>query len=205
MPIIILGGIYGGIFTPTEAANVAVIYGLLVGFFVYRELKISDLVPILRSAAISTSMVMLIIATASAFGLILTREMVPNTVANFLIDISNNKYVLLMMVNVMLLIVGTFMETNAAIIILAPIFYPVILKMGIDPIHFGVVMVVNLAIGMITPPLGVNLFVACGLTKLSIERIVNANWVYLIVSLLVLALITFVPVISLWLPNLFMR
>src|SRR5699024_7189218 len=123
------------------------------------------LVPILRSAAISTSMVMLIIATASAFGLILTREMVPNTVANFLIDISNNKYVLLMMVNVMLLIVGTFMETNAAIIILAPIFYHVILKMGIDPIHFGVVMVVNLAIGMITPPLGVNLFVACGLTK----------------------------------------
>lgn len=204
MPIIILGGIYGGIFTPTEAANVAVIYGLIVGFFVYKELKIRDLVPILRSAAISTSIVMLIIATASAFGLILTREMIPNSVANFLIDISSNKYALLMLINVMLLIVGTFMETNAAIIILAPIFFPVIVQMGIDPIHFGVIMVVNLAIGMITPPLGVNLFVACGLTKLPIERIVSANWIYLFVSLLVLVLITFVPIISLFLPSIFM-
>ncbi|HHW06761.1 MAG TPA: TRAP transporter large permease [Clostridia bacterium] len=202
MPIIILGGIYGGVFTPTEAANVAVIYGLIVGFFIYRELRLKDLVPVLRTSAISTAMVMLIIATASAFGLILTREMIPNAIAQWFISISSNKYVFLLLVNLMLLIVGTFMETNAAIIILAPIFFPVAVQMGIDPIHFGIIMVINLAIGMITPPLGVNLFVACGLSKLTIERIVKANWVYLGVTLLTLLIISYIPAISLWLPNL---
>lgn len=202
MPIIILGGIYGGVFTPTEAANVAVIYGLIVGFFIYRELRLKDLVPVLRTSAISTAMVMLIIATASAFGLILTREMIPNAIAQWFISISSNKYVFLLLVNLMLLIVGAFMETNAAIIILAPIFFPVAVQMGIDPIHFGIIMVINLAIGMITPPLGVNLFVACGLSKLTIERIVKANWVYLGVTLLTLLIISYIPAISLWLPNL---
>ncbi|GAW93784.1 TRAP transporter large permease [Calderihabitans maritimus] len=202
MPVIILGGIYGGVFTPTEAANVAVIYGLVVGMFVYRELKWSDIPAVLRASAISTAMVMLIIATASAFGLLLTREMIPNKIANFFIGITDSKLILLILINLMLLVVGTFMETNAAIIILAPIFFPVIIQMGIDPIHFGVIMVINLAIGMITPPLGVNLFVACGLTKLPIERIIKANWAYLFVSLAVLALITYFPALSLWLPNL---
>lgn len=205
MPIIILGGIYGGVFTPTEAANVACIYGLIVGFFVYKELKLKDLVPVLRSSAISTAMVMLIIATASAFGLILTREMIPNAIAEWFISISSNKYVFLLLVNILFLIVGTFMETNAAIIILAPIFYPVAVQMGIDPIHFGIIMVINLAIGMITPPLGVNLFVACGISKLSIEKIVGANWLYLIATIVVLLLISFVPGITLWLPNLLMK
>lgn len=205
MPIIILGGIYGGVFTPTEAANVACIYGLIVGFFIYRELKLKDLVPILRTSAISTAMVMLIIATASAFGLILTREMIPNTIAEWFISISSNKYVFLLLVNIMLLIVGTFMETNAAIIILAPIFFPVALQLGIDPIHFGIIMVINLAIGMITPPLGVNLFVACGLSKLSIEKIVKANWLYLGATLAALLIISFVPALTLLLPNMLMK
>mgnify|MGYP000707680433 CR=1 FL=1 len=202
MPVIILGGIYGGIFTPTEAANVAVIYGFIVGFFIYKELELKDIPEILRTSAISTAMVMLIIATATAFGLLLTREMIPNKIANFFISITESKFVLLMLINVLLLVVGTFMETNAAIIILAPIFYPVIMQMGIDPIHLGVIMVINLAIGMITPPLGVNLFVACGLTKLTIERVIRANWIYLFVSLAVLVLLTYIPGISLWLPKL---
>lgn len=201
MPIIILGGIYMGVFTPTEAANVAVVYGFIVGLFVYKELKWSDIPGILRTSAISMSMVMLIIATASGFGLLLTRELIPNKIAGLFIGLTDSPLVLLMLINVLLLIVGTFMETNAAIIILAPIFFPVVVAMGIDPIHFGVIMIINLAIGMITPPLGVNLFVACGMTKLSIERVVRANWHYLLVSLLVLLLITYFPSLSLWLPG----
>lgn len=202
MPIIILGGIYGGIFTPTEAANVAVVYGLVVGLYVYRELQWKDLPEILKSSAISSAMVMLIIATASAFGLILTREAIPAQIAELFLGLTSNPLLLLLLINLMLLVVGTFMETNAAIIILAPIFFPVIQQLGIDPVHFGIIMVANLAIGMITPPLGVNLFVACGISKLTIEQLVRANWNYLFVSLLGLALLTAFPWLSLWLPKL---
>ena len=124
MPIIILGGIYGGIFTPTEAANVAVVYGLFVGLFVYKELKWSDIPEILKKSAISSSLVMLIISTASAFGLILTREAIPTQIAEFFLGITSNPVMLLVLINIMLLVIGTFMETNAAIIIMAPIFFP---------------------------------------------------------------------------------
>lgn len=201
MPIIILGGIYGGIFTPTEAANIAVVYGLLIGFFVYKELNLKDIPKILRGAAISSSLVFMIIATASAFGLILTREQIPTQVAQFLLQITENPILMLMILNVMLLIVGTFMETNAAIIILAPILYPAISALGIDPVHFGIIMVVNLAIGMITPPLGVNLFVAASMRKMQIEKLINANWWYLFASVVALLIITYFPMISLWLPS----
>ncbi|KKM09792.1 C4-dicarboxylate ABC transporter permease [Clostridiales bacterium PH28_bin88] len=203
MPIIILGGIYGGIFTPTEAANVAVVYGLVVGLFVYKELKFTDLPKVLKTSAISSAMVMLIIAAASSFGLLLTREMIPNKIAEAFIAFSSSPLVLLLLVNVLLLVVGTFMETNAAIIILAPIFLPVITQMGIDPVHFGIIMVVNLAIGMITPPLGVNLFVASGLTGSPIEKVIRGNWLYLVAAILALMLITYVPGISMLLPRMF--
>lgn len=202
MPIIILGGIYGGIFTPTEAANVAVVYGLAIGLFVYRELNWADIPLILKDSAISSAMVMLIIATASVFGLILTREAIPAQIAELFLGLTSNPMMLLLLINLMLLVVGTFMETNAAIIILAPIFFPVTLQLGIDPVHFGIIMVANLAIGMITPPLGVNLFVACGISKLTIEQLVKANWKYLYISLVWLALITIFPSLSLWLPKL---
>lgn len=201
MPIIILGGIYGGIFTPTEAANVAVIYGLIVGIFIYKELRWSDLPGILKGSAVSCALVMLIIATASSFGLILTREAIPAQIAEFFLGLTSNPIIFLLLINLLLLVVGTFMETNAAIIILAPIFFPVALQMGIDPVHFGIIVVCNLAIGMITPPLGVNLFVACGLSKLTIEQVVKANWRYLIASLIGLAIITYFPSLSLWLPK----
>ncbi len=204
MPIIILGGIYGGIFTPTEAANVAVVYGLFVGIFIYKELSWADIPEILKKSAVSSALVMLIIATASAFGLILTREAIPAQIAEIFLSITSNPIMLLLFINIMLLIIGTFMETNAAIIIMAPIFFPVIMEMGINPVHFGVLMVANLAIGMITPPLGVNLFVACGLTKLKIEQVVKANWYYLFASLVVMGLITYFPEISMWLPGVLM-
>ncbi|MDW7673590.1 MAG: TRAP transporter large permease [Bacillota bacterium] len=202
MPVIILGGIYGGIFTPTEAANIAVVYGLVVGFFIYKELKLSDFPKILKQSAINTSLIMFIIATASTFGLILTRENIPSDIARLIISFTDNPIVLLMLINVLLLIVGTFMETNAAIIIIAPILFPVILELGIDPIHFGIIMVVNLAIGMITPPLGVNLFVAASMRKMPIEKLIKANWGYLAASIVILIIITYFPQLSLWLPNL---
>jgi C4-dicarboxylate transporter DctM subunit len=205
MPVIILGGIYGGIFTPTEAANIAVVYGFIVGFFVYKELTLKELPALIRQSAISSSLVLMIVSTASAFGLILTREMIPVKVANLLIGVTENPLILLMILNVMLLIVGTFMETNAAIIILAPILFPAIVKVGIDPLHFGIIMVVNLAIGMITPPLGVNLFVASSMRKMPIEKLVNANWWYLAASIIALLVITYFPALTLWLPNILIK
>lgn len=204
MPVIILGGIYGGVFTPTEAANVAVVYGLFVGLFIYKEFRIRDLPKVLRASAINASLVLLIVSAASVFGLLLTRENIPDTAANFLISVTDNPFYFLMLINVLLLIVGTFMETNAAILILAPILYPAVMQMGIDPIHFGIIMVINLAIGMITPPLGVNLFVAASMRQMSLERLVHANWKYLFVSIFALIVITYFPQLTLWLPNLLM-
>ncbi len=204
MPLIILGGIYGGIFTPTEAGCVSVIYGLIVGFFVYKELKIKDLFVIFKESALSTSMILFIIAGAAAFGNIMTREMVPNTVANFLISLTDNKIVYLLLVNVLLLIVGCFMETNVSILILAPILFPVAQSMGVDIIHFGIIMVVNLSIGTLTPPLGMNLYVASGIMKTKVTKMLGKHLVgFIFVSVAVLMLITYIPEISTFLPRLF--
>lgn len=205
MPVIILGGIYGGIFTPTEAAAVAVVYGLIVGFFVYRELKITDMPRVLINTAVSTAVVMFIISTAQVFGWIMTAERIPDAIAQSFISFSNNPYVILLLINLLLLVVGCFMETNAAIIILAPIFLPLIIKLGIDPILFGVIMVVNLAIGMITPPLGVNLFVSCGIGKISLERISKAVLPFLVAMIIALMIITYIPDISMFLPRMMMK
>lgn len=204
MPVIILGGIYGGIFTATESACIATFYGLFVGVFIYKELKPKDIYDVLITSVTSTAMIMFIVAAAGAFGFVMTRENVPTMVANWIMSISDNKYVFLIIINIMLLIVGTFMETNAAIIILAPILFPVVQKFGIDPIHFGIVMIVNLAIGMITPPLGVNLYVAAGLKQgLKVNDVVNKYLIiYLLTMIGVLLLLTFVPGISTALPGL---
>ncbi|BFL46830.1 TRAP transporter large permease [Lactonifactor longoviformis] len=203
MPIIILGGIYGGIFTPTEAGCVSVVYGLLVGFFIYKELKLSDLPGIFKSSALSTSMILLIIGCASAFGNIITREMIPNKVATLLIGFSDNKVVFLILVNVLLLIVGCFMETNTAIMIIAPILLPVAQQLGIDIVHFGIIMVINLAIGLLTPPLGMNLYVATGITGKKVSDILGKNLIgYIVISIAILLIITYVPSISTFLPGL---
>ena len=205
MPVIILGGIYGGVFTPTEAACVAVFYGLIIGLFVYRELSIKALPKLLVNSAVSTSIVMLIISTASVFGWILAAEQIPDRIAQAFIEFSTNPTIILLLINVLLLVAGCFMETNAIIIILAPIFLPLVTQIGIDPIHFGVIMIVNTAIGQVTPPLGVNLFVACGISKITLESISKAVLPLLAAMIIALAVITFVPNSVMFLPDLLMK
>lgn len=202
VPVIILGGIYGGIFTPTEAAAVAVAYGLIVGLFVYKDLKLKDLYRIFSNAALTTATVMIILGTANTFGRILTLQRIPTMIGAFFQSISDSPYVILMLINVLLLIVGCFMETNAAIIILAPIFTPMLSAMGVDPVHFGVVMVVNLAIGFITPPLGVNLFVATNVANTTLGKICKAIVPIIIVMVVDLLLITYIEPLVMWLPGL---
>jgi C4-dicarboxylate transporter DctM subunit len=202
VPFIILGGIYGGIFTPTEAAVIAVVYGLIAGLFLYGELKIKDLPRVLVDAATTTATILIIVGTATAFGRFLTIEQIPNQVAQGMLNLSENPLVIILLINVLLLIVGTFMDTLAAIIILTPILLPVAYQIGFDPIHFGIIMVVNLAIGFITPPLGVNLFVGSGISGISIEQLSKAVFPYFVAMVITLLFITYFPDISLYLVSL---
>ncbi len=199
IPVIILGGIYGGIFTPTEAAVVAVVYGLVAGMFLYRELKLKDLPKVLADSALTTATILIIVGTATAFGRLLTIYQIPNQVAEAMMSISESPIVIILLINILLLIVGCFMDTLAAIIILTPILLPIAIQIGYDPIHFGIIMVVNLAIGFITPPLGVNLFVASGISGLSIESIARAIIPFFLCMVVTLLLITFLPQLSLFL------
>lgn len=203
MPIIILGGIYSGIFTPTESAAVACIYGILVGRFIYRELTWKMIYDIFRKSATSSSTIMFIVAAAGAFGWLMTWANLPAQIGSFIVSISPNKYVFLLLVNILLLFVGVFMDTNAAILILAPIFLPVLSIYGINELAFGVVMIVNLAIGLLTPPLGLNLYVAAGLKDVKPDVVINRHLIlYIILSIAALMLFTYVPGIVMLLPNL---
>ena len=203
MPVIILGGIYGGIFTPTEAAVVAVGYAGLLGIFVYRTLNRMNIMLTLRNSVLSTSIIMFIIGNAGLFGWVLTAEKVPNMVAEWFISISGSPIVFLLLVNLILLIIGMFLETGAAIVIMAPILTPVAVTFGIDPVHFGIIMIVNLAVGMVTPPVGVNLFVACQIAGLRIEHLIKPLLPFYFVLVVNILLITYLPQLSLWLPSLF--
>ena len=198
IPIIILGGIYGGIFTPTEAAVIAVVYGLVAGLLIYKELPFRDLPKVLADSALTTATVLIIVGSATAFGRFLTIEQIPNKVANAMLSISDNGIILILLITVLLLVVGCFMDTLAAIIILTPILLPIAVELGYDPIHFGIIMVVNLAIGFITPPLGVNLFVASGISGLSIEALSKAILPFFVAMVITLLIITFIPQISLF-------
>jgi C4-dicarboxylate transporter, DctM subunit len=197
MPLIILGGIYGGIFTPTEAAAVAVIYAFVIGAFVYRTINFKVMMKALTESAVTTSIVMVIIAFAGLFGLILSREGIPGQVADFLISISSNPIMFLLIINIFLIFVGMFMETSASIIILAPILTPVAVSMGIDPVHFGIIMVVNLALGMCTPPVGVNLFIASQIANVKLEKLARALVWFFAVMIIDLLIISFIPTLSL--------
>ena len=197
LPVIILGGIYGGIFTPTEAAVVAVAYALVLGVVVYGEIRVKDLPSVFADAALTASVVMIIVGFAAMFGYALQLLQAPQKIAAMLSGVSSDPLVFLIVVNLFLLIVGMFMETFAAIIILAPILAPVAVAFGIDPVHFGLIVIVNLAIGMVTPPVGVNLFVACGIARISMEQLMRPLLVFLAVLLLNLAIITYVPALSL--------
>jgi len=203
MPVIVIGGIYGGVFTPTEASAVAVVYAVIVGGFIYRELSFKELIPILRSSVISTSAIMLIIAAASLFSFLISRSGLPNEIAGWVTVVFDNPISFLLAVNVMFLIVGMFIETSAAILVLAPIFTPIAIMYGIDPVHFGLIVVVNLALGMITPPLGVNLFAACAVAKLSVDQLFPWLIRFVLVILACLIAITYMPWISMGLVDLF--
>ncbi len=201
MPTIILGGIYGGIFTPTEASAVAVIYGLFLGLVVYKEITLKDIPDILKRSAIATTSVMLIIAAASLLSFLVSRSDIPQTLATFATDSFSTGIQFLLAVNVLLLVVGMFVETSAAILLLAPILTPIAVIYGIDPVHFGVVMVVNLAIGMFTPPLGVTLFAASQVANIQVEKVVKSTLIPLITLICCLVVITIFPSITLMWVN----
>jgi C4-dicarboxylate transporter DctM subunit len=202
MPVIILGGIYGGIFTPTEASAVAVFYALVVGLVIYREIGFKDLYPILRKSVISSAVIMFIIANAGLFAFLITRAGVPDAIGRWLEAVLQSPAMFLLGVNAALFFIGMFIETSAAIIVLAPILAPVAMHFGIDPVHFGLVMVVNLALGMITPPFGVNLFAACTVARISLDRIVTQLVPFVLVILACLMVVTYVPALSLTLRDL---
>lgn len=202
MPVIILGGIYGGIFTPTEAAAVAAVYGALVGFFIYRELTFKDIPKTLLSAAYNTTMIMFVVGAANVFGWILTNAQVPHMLAQHFTHLTDSPIVFLMLVNVLLLFIGTLINASAAVVILTPILLPVALSMGIDPMFFGVLMVVNLAIGCITPPVGLDLFIVSSITGISIDKVTAKVMPYLLILLVDLVILTYVPSIITFLPNL---
>jgi len=202
MPVIILGGIYGGVFTPTEASAVAVFYALVVGMLVYREIGIKDLAAVLRRSVISSSVIMFIIANAGLFAFLITRAGVPDAIGHWLEAVLQSPALFLLGVNVALFFIGMFIETSAAIIVLAPILAPVAQHFGVDPVHFGLIMVVNLALGMVTPPFGVNLFAACTVARISLDRIVGSLLPFVVVILVCLLLITYFPSISLGLRDL---
>lgn len=203
MPVVILGGILTGVFTPTEAGVIAVVYAFLVGKFVYKEVAWKDIPKIFKEAIIGTTVVMFLIATASLFSWILTSERIPQAVASFFLSLSTDRNVILFLINVMLLIVGTFMDVTPALILLMPVFLPLVTSLGVDLIHFGVVVVVNLCIGLLTPPVGTCLFVSCNIAKIGLTEITKGVWPFIVCMVLVLMLITYVPDVVLWLPHMF--
>ena len=203
MPVIILGGILTGMFTPTEAAAVAVGYAFIIGFFVLRTLKLRDIPELLYQTGKTTGVVFLIIGSASILGWVLTMERVPEAVAAMFLNVSNNPHVVLLMILILMLIVGMFMDIAAALIILGPILHPIAVNnLGFHPIHFGIIMVLSLNIALMTPPVGACLFVACGISKLTLEQLSKAIWPFIIVEVIVLFIIAYWPDLSLFFPRL---
>ncbi|MBY6309986.1 TRAP transporter large permease [Alcaligenes faecalis] len=205
MPVIILGGIYGGIFTPTEASAVAVVYALIVSMFIYRSVKWGDLSKVLHRSVVSTAVIMFIIANAGVFGFLLNRTGIPAAMGIWLGELFSSPMMFLLGVNAALFVVGMFVETSASIVVLAPLLLPVAVQFGIDPAHFGIIMVVNLALGMVTPPFGVNLFAACSVAGISLEKLIRPLLPFVVVILACLMLISYVPEVSLWARDLVYR
>lgn len=205
MPVIILGGIYGGIFTPTEASAVAVVYALIVSMFIYRSVKWGDLSKVLHRSVVSTAVIMFIIANAGVFGFLLNRTGIPAAMGIWLGELFSSPMMFLLGINVALFVVGMFVETSASIVVLAPLLLPVAVQFGIDPAHFGIIMVVNLALGMVTPPFGVNLFAACSVAGISLEKLIRPLLPFVVVILACLMLISYVPEVSLWARDLVYR
>jgi C4-dicarboxylate transporter, DctM subunit len=202
MPVIILGGIFTGVFTATEAAAVAVVYGFLIALFYYRELKWQDIPRILVESAVTTGFVGLLLGLASVFGWVLTVEQAPLKLANLILSVSTSPWVFLLLVNILFLIAGCFLNATAILIILVPILLPMAQRFGVDLIHFGIILIANLGIGYVTPPVGTCLYVACGISKQPLAEVIKPLAPYLLVMVIMLMLITYVPWISLVIPNL---
>jgi C4-dicarboxylate transporter DctM subunit len=200
-PVIILGGIIGGIFTPTEAAAIAVVYSFIVSFFIYRELKLSDFPKMFIKSGLTTAVVMIIIGTSNIFGLVIALEQLAMTLEEIIRPMGY--YGFIMAINIVFLIIGTFMDQNPAILILAPVFAPIAASLGIEPVHFGIIVIMNLIIGLITPPLGQVLFVVGPIAKVPFEEVAKEVFPFMLVEIGVLLLISYVPFFTLILPRLF--
>ncbi|KOY82312.1 TRAP transporter large permease [Lysinibacillus macroides] len=202
VPIIIIAGILSGVFTATEAAAIACVVAIIVGALIYRELKISSIPGVLVQTVITTAVITILIAMANIFGWMLSFEQVPQQIAAWMVSLSDSPIVFLLLVNIFLLLVGMFMDGIAALIILVPIFMPLLPMYNVDPIHFGIIICINLTIGLLTPPVGSGLFIASSITKVSIGELVKSLWPFLTIALIVLLLLTYIPALSLWLPGL---
>ncbi|SOC36281.1 TRAP transporter large permease [Ureibacillus acetophenoni] len=202
MPVIILGGIYGGFFTPTEAAVVAVMYGLIIGMFILRKRYFKVLYKIFIESAVQTAVVMIIVSAASVFAYIVTTEQIASTVSNVVLGISDNKYIILLLINIILLIAGAFIDAISAFYIFVPILLPIMLQLDVDPTVFGIFMTINLAIGLFTPPVGLNLYVAASMSKTNIIQISRGVLPFIIASIIVLLIVTYIPIITTFLPDL---
>jgi len=201
-PIILFAGIFSGVFTPTEAAAVAAFYALILGLFIYRELKIKDLPKVLLATCETTGVVLALVMTANVFGYILSVSQVPQAMTHALLTLTDNKILLLIIINVFLLAVGTFMEATALILILAPILAPIMISVGLNETHACMIIILNLMIGVVTPPVGVVLFIIANIAQLSFERVTRATLPFLIPLLIVLILVTYIPAVTTFLPNL---
>lgn len=202
VPIIIMGGILGGVFTPTESAAVASLVAALEGIFIFRKLKLKDIPKILESTAVISAAIMVIVAMANILAYTMSLAQLPQQIANFLISLTDSKILLLLIINLFLLFVGCVMESFAAIIILVPVLLPVATSLGLSPVHFGMIMCINLIIGLLTPPVGVALYTTCLATKTPVEKVIVPIWKWVGVAVVVLMLVTFIPQLSEWLPSL---
>ena len=205
IPILIIGGIYGGFFTPTESAGIVAVYSIVVSCVVYKEMNLKDIFKVACDSAMGTAQVMIIMAGASVFAWLLTKFQVPVILANLISEFATTKFTILLTINIILLIAGMFLDPASIQTIMSPLFLPVALSVGVNPVHLGIIMVVNGAIGMFTPPFGLNLFVASGTTKIPLSELIRSMWVWIILSCLALLVITYIPQISMALPDLLFR
>jgi C4-dicarboxylate transporter DctM subunit len=200
--IVVIGGIYAGIFTPTEAAAMSAVYAFVISVFVYKDLTLKDVPRVLLASANMSAMLLYIITNAVLFSFLLAHENIPQALGQWMVDAGLSWWMFLIIVNILLLAAGNFMEPSSIVLIMAPILFPVAVRLGIDPVHFGIMIVVNMEVGMCHPPVGLNLYVASGITRMGITELTVAVWPWLLTMLVFLLLVTYVPAISLFLPHL---
>lgn len=200
--VVVMGGIYSGMFTPTEAAAMSAVYSFFVAVFIYKDLRLQDVPRVLLNSANMSAMLLYIITNAVMFSFILANENIPQELANWLLDRGLGQIAFLLSVNILLLMAGNFMEPSSIVLIFAPILFPVAIKLGVDPVHFGIMMTVNMEVGMCHPPVGLNLYVASGITKMGITELTIAVWPWLLTMIVALVIVTYLPIVSIWLPKL---